>query len=415
MGTKCDMILKEYIFSNKVRNLIPILFKGVLVIEIIALVADICPLNYPWYWLERIFVYKMSDVIPVVAITWGIVSIPMSFLLGRVEQDSYGIKLIDFLIASWGSGNAMFLVASFVFQLPLMLWAITYSMSITFTVVAWTQILYVCLAFYLVVSSLSHEAIKNIVKSQSKKIGKYAQEKSVELNNKLKNEKSCNQSLIIENSLEEYSNAMKRGHWILKDMIKNLDYKKIENIESLESILRDDVCHDLIGVFGQKMTYELFEVLLSVADLDTVNRISVNVFCGNIGEDAQKGILGAFFFERSLNAYKQCEVLLEKWREEVKNDEVFAQLCYWSILWEKHQELFIVNPEEKFRNEISMKRLRNMIGNNCCFKIQDANTYIERSCFNFMIVKKVSEINRIVENLFTGDTESLFGGKIIDA
>lgn len=385
-----------YLLTAKGMNVVITIYKFIFMAEILACFADECPAAY-LFGLEKVFVYKMDNVIPVVAITWGVVSIPISFLFGKIGQSNSGIQLLDLLVAGWGRGNIMFLIISFVSQLVFILISVTYEKTVFFTVVAWTQIMYVCLFFYLVALSISHEAVRSIIKKQTEYIYMSLKQKYDGITFK---------DSEMKNYLREYSEVMTRHHWILKDMIKNLNYLEKENVENLENILEEDICSILAGRSGRKMVYELFEILLSVANPDTVNRITSNVFSKNIGKDARKSILGALLSERKEIYYEQCAILLEKLRDESgasENIKEFEELLFWGILWGNHQRLFIIKPEDILQNQIWIDDFRDEIGykkNLEHQKSEEFNELVWDSCLDFMLLTNIDELNPVIENIF---------------
>lgn len=214
------ILWEKYVLEAKGTQAIIYILRVTFFLEFSVLLVDLCPADYWFVWIEQVVEYDISDVIPVVAIAWGAVSIPMGFLLGQIEHRNYGIRLIDFLIASLGMGNSIFLIGSFWVQLVYIVFSSTYKRQVLFIVVTWTQLIYIFCFFYLVMLSISHNAIESTICRQSREICKSLKEKNEALEKELPNI-----NLKLQNNLLiDYTSTAETRHWLLLDMIKNIDY-----------------------------------------------------------------------------------------------------------------------------------------------------------------------------------------------
>lgn len=393
-------VWEKYVLEDKgTRKIIRILivfFVG----EVVAFFADLCPADYWFDWLERAFEYNTANVIPVVAIVWGVVSVPIGFLLQQIENRNYGIRLIDFLIASLGKGNSVFLIGSFWFQLVLIVYSSAYNRPILFTVVTWTQLIYVFCFFYLVMLSISHEAIDNVIRRQSREICKGLKEKNDNLENEIENKRIKEQVKILMN----YRDTEEMRHWLLLDMIKNIDYNRFEDVENLKKILVEDVCPKLKGFLGRKTTYDLFKIMLSVAEKEVMKQIASDVFSAKVGVDSRKGILAALISERTPDFYQLCNNLIRKLEDSCMDKDDKERIFIWTILWGMHQKTFSMNLMEKMCNDVFIESIQKIIKENgICFVSHEKeifNDTVIQSCKDVALLMNVETIDEVIVNLF---------------
>ena len=396
---------KNYIVGVKGSKKMVFLLKVVCILEVLAFIADICPADYWFDWFEKMVTYNISDVVPVVAILWGAVTIPMGYLLGQIERRNYGIRLVDFIIASVGMKDSVFMIGSLWGQLVFIVPSVLYKMPILLMTVSWGQLLYVFSSFYLVMLSISYEAIHNVISEQSKVVCEGTKDKSDRLAEELKNEgmKKRNEKLT------NYTNIVGVRHWLLIDMVKNLNYCRLDDMESLERVLTDNVGVGLKGIVGRKIAYNLFEIIMSVADREAVMRISENVFSANVSMDMRKGILAVLISERDSEYYSHCSNLMQELESCNINNEDIAQISIWGILWSMHQRNLIMSSVEQLRNDafidtmqqsLQMKGIR-FIGDD----EENFNELVIESCMDFMMLMQVDVADKIVAQLFENKIE----------
>lgn len=389
-----NTIWKEYIVGIKGQKLWIIILKTMFFIEVAALIADFSKQPYlrGWEWLEELVNYDIALVVPVVAIAWGAVSIPMGFLLGQIERRNYGIRLVNLLIAAWGLRDAVLLIISFCIQLGFIILSVSYEMLILFTAVVWVQLIYVLFAFYIVMLSLSREAILSIIKNQCEKVCEDSQKESIKIEDELKN-KSVEEKVKF---LTTDCVSVEQHRFLLKEMIKHIDFHMMEDVEVLESIFCENVCKQVRGIYGRKVVYDFMQILLLIAKQDTVEKITNDIFEKEIGIDAQKGILEALISERHTQYYKHCILLLKEYGD--------IELFCCGILWGIHQKLFIEDAREKLENEYFVEQLQ------CLIKATDKkselcneeyfNNIVWESCKDIMFLKKVKDLDRIISGIF---------------
>ncbi len=394
------ILWEEYILDvGGIQKIIYIL-KIMFFLEFFALLSDLCPVNYWFGWIEQVVEYDISNVIPVVAITWGAVSIPMGFLLGQIEHRNYGIRLIDFLVASLGMSDSVFLIGSFWGQLVYIVLASTYNRPVLFTVVTWTQLMYIFCFFYLVMLSISHKAIENTICRQSGEICKKLKEKNEALEKELKNK-----NLRIQNNLLiNYTNTTEMRHWLLLDMVKNIDYYRFEDVESLKKILVKEVCPNLRGLLGRKAVYDLFKIMLSVAEKEIIKQIAFDIFSAEVSVDTRKGILAALISERDGDLYQLCINLIENLEDYNMERSYTEHMFIWTILWGMHQKMCAMNPMERLQNDVFISFLQKSAKE---YKIDfmgyDRNLFnslILQSCLDIMMLTRVDVADRIIAQLF---------------
>lgn len=410
-------------FINKLfkitKIVIYILSIAVICVEIIAFFADLCPANYWWVGLEKIVTYDITIVIPVVAIAWGAVAIPMSFLLGQIERRNYGIRLVDFLIAVWTKTFALFLVISFCSQLVFILMAASYKLPILFTVTAWSQIFYVILAYYMVLISLSQNITQSVIKKQSATIfQKSCDEFNRYVDKELKDKTLDEQKKAIAEIWHNYSEIIDNQHWLLKEMIINMDYSRMDDIKNLADILKEVFPNYCNGMFGLKTVYEIFETMLTVGRKESVYTIANELFDledHKWNETVKKGILGALISDRTPEAYELCKTLMKKINK-TDNECKLRKLYQWGVLWSIHRRGALNSPQELLRNKLfTMEFYQLMLSD--CQVIQSNSEEAERqlvneiyqSCLDFVILFKVSEIDTIIYRLLLNTPEFLFG------
>lgn len=393
-------VWEKYIIGTKGIRIVLFVLKLLLAVEGVAFLADVCPADYWFEWIEHIFQYDISDVIPVVAIAWGVVSVFMGFLLQQIENRNYGIRRIDFFIASLGKGNSVFLIGFFLFQLVLIVYSSTYNRPILFTVVTWTQLVYVFCFFYLVMLSISHEAIDNVVRRQSREICEGLKEKNDNLENEIKNKCIKQQGEILIN----YRDTGEIRHWLLLDMIKNIDYNRFEDVESLKKILVEDVCPKLKGFLGRKTTYDLFKIMLSVAEKEVIKQIVSDVFSAKVGVDSRKSILAALISERTPEFYQLCNNLIRNLVDSCMDEDYKERILIWTILWGIHQKMFTMNLTEKMCNDVFMESVQKII-KECgihfaSYEKEPFNDAVIKSSEDAALLMNVDAIDKVIVHLF---------------
>lgn len=392
------------------------LLKIILFAELFAFLFDLCPQPYCHRWIENIFEHETSTGATVVAIAWTVASIPLSFLLGQSEQRRYGIRLIDLLIAALEIQGLLLLLSSLCIQLALILMSVTYNLSILFTVVSWAQIKFLILALYIVSLSLSKEVIQNIIEDQSIEIKeelmrmwKYDSDTLYSTDLKTLNEN-------IKHFKEEFTKLKRRRHWLLEDVIKQLNYQNNVDVEILESILVADQCLNLNNLIGQKIAYDIFSTMLTVAGQDVVNKISYQLYT-KLNSYSQKGILGALISERTPAAYEQCQFLIKLLKPEGDDKkENIVDLYRWGILWGENQRLFTTKPDELLENEIFISQFKSLMKQNCAlpstFDVSQFNKSFSQICIDtwLLISKADTDFERIANNMLQKKILNLFGG-----
>lgn len=417
--------------NNLINKLYPIIHIAICILattiiflEIAAFIADLCPADYWWAELEKAVTYDISAVIPVVAIAWGAVAIPMSFLLGQIERRNYGIRLIDFLIAVWTKAFALFLVISFCSQLIFILIAASYKMPVLFTVTAWSQIFYVILAYYMVLISLSQNITQCVIKDQSAALfKKFCDEFEHYVGTELRDKNLAEQKTAIALICHNYSDIIDTQHWLLKEMVINMDYSRIDDLKNLTDILKEILTYYGYGMFGLKTIYELFETMLTVGKKEGVYTIAYELFDlegkptgREWNENVKKGILGALISDRAPESYELCKTLMKKVNK-TNNKNELKKLYQWSILWSIHRRGALNSPQELLGNELfTLEFYHLMLGN--CQSIPSNNEETEKqlicnffqSCLDFAILYKVFEIDTIIYRSLLNIPEYLFGG-----
>lgn len=394
------ILWEKYILEIRGIQKIIYILKIMFFLEFFALLADLCPANYWFGWIEQVVKYDISNVIAVVAITWGAVSIPMGFLLGQIEHRNYGIRLIDFLVASLGIGDSAFLISSFWGQLVYIVLASTYNRPVLFTVVTWTQLMYIFCFFYLVMLSISHKAIENTICRQSEKICKKLKEKNEALEKELQNK-----NLKLQNNLLiSYTNMAEMRHWLLLDMVKNIDYYRFEDVESLKKILVKEVCPNLSGLLGRKAVYDLFRIMLSVAEKEAIKQIAFDIFSAKVSVDTRKGILAALISERDGDLYQLCINLIENFENYCTEKPHIEHMFIWTILWGMHQKIYAMNPMERLQNDVFISSLQKSAKEyEIDFRGYDRdlfNNLILQSCQDIMMLTRADVADRIIAQLF---------------
>lgn len=278
-----DIIWKKFLVGAGGSIALTVLLTIAFIGEIAAVIADFCPKDY-CCGVEKLVSYDKSNVVSIMAIAWSAVSIPLGFLLGQIEHRIYGIRLVNFLIAKLRIVWSALLVITFFIQLGFIVIASAYEMPITLTVVTWTQILYVVFFFYLVLISVSHDAVHNVVSVQSKKICNKVNSQNDELKKELENKKLSEQAELM----LKFPSATGGGHWLLTDMVKNIDYNKMEDLENLKRILIETVCFDLRGRVGRKIVFDLFQNMLLADGKEGIKRVTTDVFLANTSMDVKK-------------------------------------------------------------------------------------------------------------------------------
>lgn len=393
-------VWKNYILGVKGIEIIICVLKFFCLLEMVAFLVDLCPADYWFDWIERIFEYDTSTVIPVVAIAWGVVSIPIGFLLGQIEHRNYGIRLIDFLVAGLGKGNSVFLIGSFWVQLVFIVLSSAYNRSVMFTVVTWTQLIYVFCFSYLVMLSISHEAMVNIVCKQSREICGKLREKNSLLENEIKDKSLKQQNAVLSHCLD----PAEMRHWLLVDIIKNVDYCRDEDVENLKKILKDSVCSDLNGLLGRKIVYDLFKIMLSGVEKEVKKQIVSDIFNADVSVDTCKGILAALISERNPDFYQLCNCLIGNFMDKPIDKKKKEHLLIWTILWGMHQENFVIDLMEKVYNDTfieSIQKISKEYG--VCFANCDKmlfNDIVLESCKDVMALMNVDAVDKIIVSLF---------------
>lgn len=98
------ILWEKYVLEAKGTQAIIYILRVTFFLEIFFLLVDLCPADYWFAWIEQVVEYNISDVIPVVAIAWGAVSIPMGFLLGQIEHRYLWNPTNRFFNSKFGNG-----------------------------------------------------------------------------------------------------------------------------------------------------------------------------------------------------------------------------------------------------------------------------------------------------------------------
>ena len=372
------------------------------VLEAIAFVADCYPGNYICNWFESVFEYDRLEVIPVVAIIWGAASLPIGFLLAQSERRCYGIRLIDLLIAGWGKLKVMILLLLVCMQLFLVLFMAFYNrFPILFFAVAWTQVLYVFIAFYLVALSLSYETNYNIIKTQCIKISNYLKDESDKINKQLVGISIHGSEETIKEYLKEFSEKKKTQHWLWEDMIKNVDYNKKEELDNLIRMLREGMFGQVQGVLGRKLVFDLFITMFDIADSKTVHSIIYDIFFEENGTDVRKGIIYALISERDIISYNFFWLLVERIDDFNGINSEKDNLVFYGLLWATHQQMYYLDDSEQVENQYFIYCLRNYLrtksSKECIWS--RFNELIWESCLDVQFLLGMDNLNKTLENL----------------
>lgn len=168
-------------------------------------------------------------------------------------------------------------------------------------------------------------------------------------------------------------------------------------MESLKKILVKDVCPNLSGLLGRKTAFDLFKIMLSVAEREVIKQVVIDIFSAeDVSVDTRKGILAALISERDADLYQLCVVLIER----LGNEHIFI----WSILWGMYQKMCAMDLMEKLQNDIFINSLRksakeykiNFMG----YDRDSFNKLILELCLDVMILTRAYVADNIIAQLF---------------
>ena len=402
-NTISTIIWEKCVVNNRwARKFLKFSLVIIILAEIFSLIADICPMEYWFGWIERLVTYEMANIVPIIAIAWGVVTVLISFLLGRTENRMYGIRFINQLLASYGEKSVFFMIFSFCLQLIFMIISVAYELRILFTAVVIAQILYLAIVFYIVVRSLSLEVIESDIKEQTLDLLKKYQSINAEYERILT--KKTNIAETVE--FVEKAKINRISRWMAFEMLKNFHFEKKEDVEKVERILIEICCSKSKGIMKTKMVYYLFKQLLENNDFIRVEIIIRDCFFQkreNTDNDFRKGILAAIITERKMITYNYCLSLIEQYLK-VKITEEKVELILWTILWAIHQNLFAENIQETIENMLFVSNLKNIVYENA-LDVQEEiyNKIVWISCVDLSILEEVKESEKIIEGILMND------------
>ncbi len=155
---------------GKIYNIKPKQFLGLTTfIFTISIIFDICPQEYWTPWLQDIFTYKISDVIPIILVVWTFTSALISFYLGKKEDKCYGIRLIDILRLEHSSTEWFQIVLLFFSEIVLLTTAAIGEWEITIVISAIVQSLTMGYVFCMICYATSeHIVLQEIEKNMQR-------------------------------------------------------------------------------------------------------------------------------------------------------------------------------------------------------------------------------------------------------
>lgn len=384
------------------------------ILDIVALFADIILREYWFEWIEKKFLCDKGSGVPILVLEWTVITIPMTFFLEQFGTHIYGIRLVDIISTVFGKTRCVLLGISLGFQLIFTILSATHRWPVLFVTVVWGQVAYVFFFFCLAKWSVSRETVKNIIKEQNDMFLDAAEKESRILEKALQNQSMKEQIETINHFLTIYKDTIGSTHWLLLDMIKNTDYCKVEEVDTLEEVFKKNVCSKLSGIAGKKIVFYLFQNLTEVADIEIVKRLFFSVFDDErISCDARKGILAALIYKRESDCYQWSMVLMENMILRNVNGDNSTELLWWGFLW----GIYLQPSEmdlEYWENMNFINEIQRTLEDNHRFKNTVEKLSIDivlESYLDFILMTETEERNALLVKLLENKVEFYEGEK----
>ena len=426
------VIWKMCFEENCGKKLTNVLTTIIIIAEVVAFVINICASKCLTQCSGFLRTYKITDVIPIIAIAWGAVAIPIGYLLGKAEQRMYGIRFIDQLIVGFGEKNVCFFIISLCSQILFMTISVACDWKLAFIVIAIAQMMYVFIGFYIVCWGLSYKALENTIEEQDELLLK-------DINGKIDGVKKKSDNQAVEFTLNDYVDQMilatnigKIDRWLILEVIKNISFEKKEDIDKIKALLKSVVDLKYKGVAKRKVVYYVFNELSARNDRKIVKEIIFELFIknANTDSDTRKAILGALITQRNVWSQQVCLALLENYLDsEIDEKEDKRELILWTVFWGIYQKMFAEDEREKVGNELFIDQLLNLVRSQATVRdiiTKKHDTFVARiekketpiiwqTCVDLAILEQTNDMGRIVKELLASELwiagDWLKGGK----
>jgi len=357
-------ITKEGI-TNKIYNIKPKQFLGLTIfIFTISLIFDICPQEYWTPWLQDLFTYKISDVIPIILVIWTFSSALISFYLGKKEDKCYGIRLIDILRMGHSSTDWLQMILLFFSEIVLLTIATIGEWEITIVISAIVQSLTMGYVFSLICYVTSKQTVlQEIEKDMQRTRQDYGYICQKEYSKLKVFPDNHSKLLLFWKKMESGELNDKFKDILLIKMIRNTNYSRYDETDKLFDTLikynRDDEWKSVIAdtdaqqicaqVMDRKICKHLTTCILESSEGNTaaLNLIRSWFMDQYSSLEMKKGILTALMEHPIPNNLELCHRIL-------KIEKNFrSELYLWCIIY----HIFLKSYEGEGWREIYAKQL----------------------------------------------------------